>query len=191
MTVTKSKDADERKITIAEVEAFIQCAAVMLKEYVIIVKQLGEVGKNDGLGIHFAKELHAKKEKAQRKLQVCFKQLDGYQKWVMEEIRRCEHNLSVISANKSGLKTDGAIAKFDAADSKLASIYKKLQELLEKIEILFKEIQGAFIEGMQKQFTGKIPEEYPYFRVPPQGQNTTLSSLDQRLKKIISMGPID
>mgnify|MGYP000660354579 CR=1 FL=1 len=187
----KKKVKRIKPITMAEVEAFLQIASVILKEFIQIMKQLPKVDKNGRSNSPFAEELYAKKEKAQRKLEECIEKLEEYRQWVEEQIKCCQRNLDAISAGKARLRTEGAITRFSAADAKLVAIYKRLVKLQDNIKALFEEIKKALSEAAKQQFSDNTPQMNSDFQLPSTQMNHSTLQLDPELQQLISMGPID
>lgn len=196
MAVDNSEN--KKRITVAEVESFLTTAQGCIQELLMAARQLPNVDGDGNSECPFAEQLYAKKEEAQRKAQCYLEKLGEYQSWLEEQIGRCQANISTVSSGKSALSTDGPRDRLSDAEEKLSAFSKKLGKLFKKSEKVFRQMQSAIKEASQKQFPGRIPRKNPQFTPPsnypskPMGSlNPQDSEVDDELKEIIAMGPLE
>lgn len=171
-------------------ESFVAGTRSQAEELLRMTRSLPEVDKNGNSECPFARELYAKKEKAEQELIGRLATLHRYLSAVEQELARCKGNLVVISSRETMLNRDEAKRMYSDAEVAQAAEYKRYVEKRNRIQETLELVEQALAEERTRQFPGGAGQEIPGMGPPPGVPPTGPASVGEELEHLLALGPV-
>jgi len=183
----------EKTLGVSGVEGLMNKAVAAAKEFQRAAGELPKVDKNGSSECPFAEELYAKAEKCREKCQGLQVQLHECLTLVQNEIDKCGHDLSVLSAQKDQLNRDRPRAHFSAAEARIASMYKKWIQLRDSLKRTIVDIDDMLQQTKDKRYPGGMPQEWPNTgrfhprQAPSDSRESESTGADKEIDRLFDM----
>jgi hypothetical protein len=155
-----------------------------------ITESLPAVDPNGNSECPFARELYARKEKAERELIGRLPMLHQYLNAVEKELARCKGNLVVISSNETRLNGDNAKRMYSDAEVAQAAEYKRWVEKRDRIQETLEFVGRVLGAARTKQFPGGAGGETSQLEAAAGGRPAGGESVGDELEHLLAMGPV-